>query len=32
MKAAASVGEVPVATFPGGYLPQGGEQVATVVL
>ena len=32
MKAAASVGEVPVATFSGGYLPQGGEQVATVVL
>ena len=32
LKAAASVGEVPVATFSGGYLPQGGEQVATVVL
>ena len=32
LRAAASVGEVPAATFSGGYLPRGGEQVATVVL
>ena len=32
MRAATSVGEVPAATFSGGYLPRGGEQVATVVL
>ena len=32
LRAATSVGEVPAATFSGGYLPRGGEQVATVVL
>ena len=32
LKAAASVGEVSTATFSGGYLPQGLDQIATVVL